>query len=54
MECGVNKVARSGDLPTLALVNREGVFCCYLLDFTLTFSARRFNLREHFIAVFCD
>jgi len=52
MECGVNKVAISGDLPGPAPVNLDEVISCYLFDFTLTFTARRFNLREHFIAGF--
>jgi len=52
MECGVNKVAISGDFSDQAPVNREEAISCYLFDFTLTFTARRFNLREHFFAGF--
>ena len=50
MECSVTGVALSGDLPTPAPVNRDGGICCYLFDFPLTFTARRFNLREPFFS----
>jgi hypothetical protein len=52
MESGVTRVAYAGGLSDPSARQTFAVICCYLFNFALTFTARRFNLREHFIAGF--